>query len=127
MKPPIIVYSDGTTDIFKTVEHAESYLEVPDIENVNDNDMFFDRNGTILTPTIVEVLREYKSFLFFRTKLRVKAIKFEEGTEKNPERLKKLLKRSIESEEEEGLEHNNRNDDLETLLARAIDLHGYTR
>ncbi|MBF0631581.1 MAG: hypothetical protein HQL89_11410 [Magnetococcales bacterium] len=123
MKPPIITYTDSTL-IFKTVERAESYLEIPDIED--DNNMFFDSNGTILTPTIVEVLREDKSFLFFRTKLRVKDIKFEESTEKNPERLKKLLKRSIESEEEEGLEHKDGNDDLETLLAKAIDHLGYT-
>ncbi|MBF0146356.1 MAG: hypothetical protein HQL84_10055 [Magnetococcales bacterium] len=128
MKPPIIVYSEGTTDIFRTVEHAENYLEAPDIENVNINDMFFDSNGTILTPTIVEVLLEYRTFLFFRKKGIIETIKFKEGTEKYPGQLKKLLKEATSSmEEEKELEHSYENNDLETLLARAIDYLGYTR
>ncbi len=126
MKPPIIVDESGSIDIFETVEDAENYLEVQDIEN--GIYIIYDRNGTILTQTVGEKEFERQSFLFFRTKYRAQDVIIKNGTEKDPERLKMLLKSSIAfMEERKGLGHRDEHDDLETLLARAIDLEGYTR
>lgn len=126
MEPPIIVDENGDADFFETVEYAERYIEAPDVENGIYT--IFDKNGTILIPSVKKKLSGGKLFIFFGPRYYTLNVEIKEGTKKDPERLKAILKRLIPAmEERRGLESNgDRTDDLETLLARAIELGGYT-
>jgi hypothetical protein len=46
IRPPIIVYGDGTTDIFEFTEDAESYLEPIDVEQIKH--AAYDCEGRLL-------------------------------------------------------------------------------
>ena len=85
VKPPIVVSEREDISVFDSVESAEGYLEVPDVENAEFE--LFDSEGLVLharaessTTRILGVLE----------KKIVKISAAREG-EENPERLRQLL------------------------------------
>lgn len=52
MKEPIIVYENGSVDIFESVEKAELYIEPIDVKN--NESVFYDSEGRLLKASVQE-------------------------------------------------------------------------
>jgi hypothetical protein len=85
VKPPIVVSESGDISVFDSVESAEGYLEVPDVENAEFE--LFDSEGVVLHARVESATTRILGVL---EKKIVKIFTPLYG-EENPERLRQLL------------------------------------
>lgn len=94
MKPPILLYADGSFDFFKSVEEAERYAEPIDVQN--HEYVAYDSEGRRLELRVEE---EVVVGLFGLGKInreRVRIVQAED-TATHAEELKNLLRVSLQS------------------------------
>jgi hypothetical protein len=85
VKPPIVVSEGGDISVFDSVESAEGYLEVPDVENAEFE--LFDSEGVVLHARVESTTTRILGVL---EKKIVKIFTPLDG-EENPERLRQML------------------------------------
>ncbi len=115
MKMPIIVIEGGDITFFRTIHDAENHLEAIDI--IDQIYEIFDSDGKVLRQSVAK--KSVKYFFGKRT-VDVDVVHIGDSDERNPEKLKNLLRKFLRVLKDLDVANVNIDDlDLSALIERA--------
>ncbi len=122
MKPPILLYADGSFDFFKSVEEAERYAEPIDVQN--HEYVAYDSEGRRLELRVEEETVSLWLGLEKTFRERVRIVQAED-TATHAEELKNLLRASLQTS---GTPSDSLHSaSLQDLITAGLQRMGFTR